>query len=755
MLRKFYWFDNARWRLNKIDEWNLSSHDKTSVEFVRVSDLEAYTSTPVTTAPTITVHLSKDTANKNGDIIEAYVHVSDGGSWYVEGYSEDGLGLSAMNGVGDTTVTITVYSNPNGSERELYVYFMADNAFAKVLITQAASRLWLEIIDTENIPAEGGQARVMVYSDDPWSASTPYTGIITAITPSTGVGSTAGEMITLQFAPNEFSSRNTAYITATNGVTTVRSGNFTQNAAGNPYVNIYSNNQYLAKEGGTFTFTVEANCDYRIVGVNQWITFNPTTGTTGGTTFTATVAENTGYRRSTTFAAKDMAGANTISSDSILVVQSGVTYIVYAAGANSGPRAATPSNVETGFVVADGNYLTEITDNTYSPFENNYVLTFRKDVAKITNGAFEEMNSPYVELYYVSTPSSVIEISEYAFSGNEYLSGVTTSAATITSGAFLNCKALTNLNLGEGVQVIGDLAFAACAALTGVTIPSTVTELGCNAFAGCTGLASLYYAGTVAQWEAITKCATWNNGASNLTKVICSDGEAEVVGGNGKVEWTRIDGGGDVSATNGYAVFNVSATEDWTASTPYTGIIRLISPSAGTIGTTTVTVYFNDNTGSRNQVYVDFSGATQHSRAYIQQAAAGNPYVRFIPASMVLSSEAQSVQIQVSANTDWSMYHWASWISTTPANLQVVSSAVTEITLTVQANTGTTSRMTSILAKDVNGSYNIDGDSSFYFTQSSVSSNSEDSSSSPAVATNAKRAYRISEVYSLKEAETL
>lgn len=137
MLRKFYWFDNARWRLNKIDEWNVSSHDTTSVEFVRVSDLEAYTSVPVTTTTTITVHLSKNTASKDGDTIEAYVHVSDGGGWDVEGYSEGLLDLSAMHGVGDTTVTITVHPNNSGSERELFIYFMAGNSLAKVFITQA------------------------------------------------------------------------------------------------------------------------------------------------------------------------------------------------------------------------------------------------------------------------------------------------------------------------------------------------------------------------------------------------------------------------------------------------------------------------------------------------------------------------------------------------------------------------------------------------------------------------------------------
>ena len=44
-----------------------------------------------------------------------------------------------MHGVGDTTVTITVHPNDSGSERELFIYFMADNSLAKVFITQAGN----------------------------------------------------------------------------------------------------------------------------------------------------------------------------------------------------------------------------------------------------------------------------------------------------------------------------------------------------------------------------------------------------------------------------------------------------------------------------------------------------------------------------------------------------------------------------------------------------------------------------------------
>ena len=136
-LRRFYWWDNSLWRLNKINEWNVSSHEPTSVEFVRIQNLENYSSDPVNSVPTITLNLSKYTADATGDTISAYITVSDGGGWYFENWSEE-LTLSTDHGVGDTTVTITVAANQTAEPRELIMYVLADNSFASATITQAA-----------------------------------------------------------------------------------------------------------------------------------------------------------------------------------------------------------------------------------------------------------------------------------------------------------------------------------------------------------------------------------------------------------------------------------------------------------------------------------------------------------------------------------------------------------------------------------------------------------------------------------------
>ena len=79
----------------------------------------------------------------------------------------------------------------------------------------------------------------------------------------------------------------------------------------------------------------------------------------------------------------------------------------------------------------------------------------------------------------------------------------------------------------DSIASIGEYAFEN-SAITSVTIPAGVTSIGKCAFSCCTFLVDIYYAGTTAQWNAITKGSGWHfsvngNGNSRFT-VYCSDG---------------------------------------------------------------------------------------------------------------------------------------------------------------------------------------------------------------------------------------
>ena len=83
---------------------------------------------------------------------------------------------------------------------------------------------------------------------------------------------------------------------------------------------------------------------------------------------------------------------------------------------------------------------------------------------------------------------------------------------SIGESAFENCRSLTSVTIPNSVTSIGGCAFDECWSLTSVTIPDSVTSIGDGAFASCTSLTDVYYAGSEAQWKAISISSTGNNG---------------------------------------------------------------------------------------------------------------------------------------------------------------------------------------------------------------------------------------------------
>ncbi len=84
-------------------------------------------------------------------------------------------------------------------------------------------------------------------------------------------------------------------------------------------------------------------------------------------------------------------------------------------------------------------------------------------------------------------PSTVTDIAEYAFWGNETVTGITLSnnLKSIPDYAFANCRALEGITIPYSVTSIGLKAFADCRELENVTIPSSVLQIHDTAFDGC------------------------------------------------------------------------------------------------------------------------------------------------------------------------------------------------------------------------------------------------------------------------------
>lgn len=127
----------------------------------------------------------------------------------------------------------------------------------------------------------------------------------------------------------------------------------------------------------------------------------------------------------------------------------------------------------------------------------------------------------FAALQEVSLPSTLETIGDYAFSGLKSLksvnfpSGLTTIGAhafenctalnpvcpedlnliTIEVSAFRNCSQMTEINLGDSLQIVGDQAFYNCSALTELHFPPTVISIGDSAMKGCTSLKHLSIGG--------------------------------------------------------------------------------------------------------------------------------------------------------------------------------------------------------------------------------------------------------------------
>ena len=122
--------------------------------------------------------------------------------------------------------------------------------------------------------------------------------------------------------------------------------------------------------------------------------------------------------------------------------------------------------------------------------------------------------------------NSITELGLQAFVNCKNLTSIKIpdSVTSIGNTAFNSCTNLTNVNIPSGVTIIGSYLFENCSYLDNITIPNSVTEIKEKAFMWCKRLNSLYYNGTIAQWNIITKGSYWNFEVP-ATHVHCTDGD--------------------------------------------------------------------------------------------------------------------------------------------------------------------------------------------------------------------------------------
>lgn len=110
--------------------------------------------------------------------------------------------------------------------------------------------------------------------------------------------------------------------------------------------------------------------------------------------------------------------------------------------------------------------------------------------------AFENRSDIVTATFVRADEKERFVISDNAFTGCTALTSVDfgDGVDVIGSSAFRGCTALTELCRGGALELIYDYAFAGCTALQTLTLPETVLRIDAHAFEGCTALTDVTFA---------------------------------------------------------------------------------------------------------------------------------------------------------------------------------------------------------------------------------------------------------------------
>lgn len=503
MLRKFYWFDNNTWRLNKITDYSVTSFETTKCEFVRVHDIDAYSDSALAGDKIKMTVTPKSLSAEGGRVVISITSTTD---WYFGGdtylFESD-----VYSGTGNMSFAVTVYGN--SSRQPLDVRFRAtsktdESVFAEETVTLAYSNISLNRVrGSSTIPPEGETSIYVVNSTLPWAFSGGTSALFTAVPSSGVITPDTGTTVHITFPPNEDSSRKYMQLQVVNTAGSFSRVYIEQDAAGSPDATLTPSALTVPIGGGTYVITANTN-------FNEWETYSygtyvpeisPTSGDSGITYITFTFPENTGTT--------DASGSTLLSYGGSQYgyfhwKQEGPFFIKYKSGRGEIGWDIYNINISTiepnSFFDADGNVVTPV-DTTLGPAAQYRCLWMDGVPALITNSAFThvcQQADTGASLGWMEIPSSVTTVENYAFAGLSGMTAVTCSAVTyFGTGAFKDCSGFETVDL-TGAAYLGPMCFK-----------------------GCRGLEMITYGHTVAQWNAIRKAADW---IDREVPVQCTDG---------------------------------------------------------------------------------------------------------------------------------------------------------------------------------------------------------------------------------------
>lgn len=158
-----------------------------------------------------------------------------------------------------------------------------------------------------------------------------------------------------------------------------------------------------------------------------------------------------------------------------------------------------------------------------------------KSITDIPTGVFAQCRGMHEfrlaseqTLYSVDSTSSMLMRDEgktlLSVAGATQVVDIPNSVTTIASYSFEGCPRISELTIPEGVTKIGSQVFYLCTSLSSLSLPVSLTELGYAVFDDVDKLISINYAGTKAQWSALSSVSYSWDASCSIKTIVCSDG---------------------------------------------------------------------------------------------------------------------------------------------------------------------------------------------------------------------------------------
>lgn len=145
----------------------------------------------------------------------------------------------------------------------------------------------------------------------------------------------------------------------------------------------------------------------------------------------------------------------------------------------TGETDAEGNKILAGADKGNGVYLPEgLTYIHYEAFSGCSKITYAEIPASVTDFGTDATSS-----YYKGIFGDCTALEEVKFLGD--------TITALPVNAFLNCSALTKVNIPAAVTKIGEAAFSGCSSLQTLALPAAVTEIPKNAFLNCAKLSGI------------------------------------------------------------------------------------------------------------------------------------------------------------------------------------------------------------------------------------------------------------------------